>query len=58
MFYFKLTETLQCVCVSAIKICAVTCDFQQCGILTSVISDEPGSLLLSLETSNGVQSVA
>ena len=23
------------------KICAVTCDFQQCGILTSVDSDEP-----------------
>ena len=22
-------------------ICAVTCDFQQCGILTSVDSDEP-----------------
>ena len=32
---------------------------QQCGILTrlSVDSDEPGSLLLSLETPNAVQSV-
>ena len=36
----------------------MTCDFQQCGILTSVDSDEPVQLLLGLETSNGVQSVA
>ena len=35
----------------------VICDFQQCGILTSVDSDEPSSLLLSLETPNNVQSV-
>ena len=40
------------------NILATTCDFQQCGILTSVDSDEPCSLLLSLETPNGVQSVA
>ena len=32
-------------------------DFQQCGILTSVDSDEPVSLLLSLDTPNNVQSV-
>ena len=32
--------------------------FQQYGILTSVDSDEPGQLLLSLETPNDVQSVA
>ena len=37
---------------------AVTCDFQQCDILTFVDLDEPCSLLLSLETPNGVQSVA
>ena len=30
----------------------------QCGILTSVDSDEPVQPLLSLETPNGVQSVA
>ena len=36
----------------------VSCDFQQRGILTSVDSDEPCSLLLSLETQNDVQSVA
>ena len=37
---------------------ATTCDFQQCGILTSVDSEEPCSLLLNLETPNDVQSVA
>ena len=38
---------------------SLTCDFQQCGILTSVDSDEPQcSLLLSLETPNDVWSVA
>ena len=36
----------------------MTCDFQQCGILTSVDSDEPVQPLLSLETPNGDQSVA
>ena len=36
----------------------MTCDLQQCGILTSVDSDEPMSLLLSLETPDDVQSVA
>ena len=37
---------------------AVTCDFQQCGILTSVDTDEPLQPPLSLETPNCVQSVA
>ena len=32
--------------------------FQQCGILTSVDSDKPVQLPLSLETPNAVQSVA
>ena len=36
----------------------VTCDFQQCGILTSVDSDEPVQPPLSLEAPNGVQSIA
>ena len=36
----------------------MTCDFQQCGILTSVDSDEPAQCLLSLETPKDVQSVA
>ena len=35
----------------------MTCDFQQFGVLTSVDSDESVQLL-SLETPNGVQSVA
>ena len=35
---------------------AATCDFKQFGILTSVGSDEPESLLLSLETPNDVWS--
>ena len=37
---------------------SMTCDFQQCGILTSVDSDEPVRLNLSLETQNTVLSVA
>ena len=37
---------------------ATACDFQLCGILTSVDSDEPVKPLLSLETPSGVQSVA
>ena len=37
---------------------AVICDFQQCGTLTSVDSEEPCSLLLSFETPNDVQLVA
>ena len=36
----------------------MTCGFQQCGILTSVDSDEPVRPPLSLETPNDVQSVA
>ena len=43
------------------KILAVTGDFQQCDILTWIHSDEPVcccSLILNLETSNAVQSVA
>ena len=35
----------------------MTCDFQQCGILTIVDSDEPVQPPLSLETPNDVQSV-
>ena len=34
------------------------CDFHQCGILTSVDSDEPVQTLLRLETPNDVRSVA
>ena len=37
---------------------AVTCDFKQCGILTSVDSDDPVKPPVSLETPNDVQSVA
>ena len=37
---------------------AMTCDFQQCGILTSVDSDKPVQPLLVLETPNDIQSVA
>ena len=37
---------------------AMTCDFQQGGILTSVDSDEPVQPPLSLETSNYVWPVA
>ena len=36
----------------------MTCDFQQCGILTSADSDEPVQPLLSLETQNDVHEVA
>ena len=36
----------------------VTCDFQQFDILISVDLDEPVQSPLSLETPNGVQSVA
>ena len=38
--FFKLVRTLD---VNSVQINnrAVTCDFQQCGILTSVYSDEP-----------------
>ena len=36
----------------------MTCDFQQCGNLTSVDSDEPVQLLLCLDTRNDVGSVA
>ena len=43
------------------RIWAATHDFQQCGILTSVDSDEPlkpPMKLRALDTPNGVQSVA
>ena len=43
---------------SCILIGAVTCNFQQCGILTSVDTDEPVQPPLSYETSNNVPSVA
>ena len=36
----------------------MTCDFQQCGILTSVDSDEPVKPPFKLKTPNDVQSVA
>ena len=36
----------------------MTCDFQQCGILTSVDSDEHVQSPLSLETPNDVRPVA
>ena len=36
----------------------MTCDFQQCDILTSVDSDEPVRPPFKLETPNSVQSVA
>ena len=35
-----------------------TCNFQQCSILINVDSDEPVQPLLSLETPNGVHSLA
>ena len=42
-----------------IQIGAVTCDFQQCGILTTVDSDESVQPpTLGLEIPNGFQSVA
>ena len=37
---------------------AMTCDFQQCGILTSVDSDKHVQPRLSLDTPNDIQSVA
>ena len=37
---------------------ATTYDFQQCGILTSVDSDKSVQPPFSLETPNGVQSIA
>ena len=36
----------------------MSCEFQQCGILTSVDSDELCSLLLGLATPNDIRSVA
>ena len=36
----------------------MTCDFQQCGILTSVDSDKPVKPPLSLETPNDARSAA
>ena len=40
------------------KTLALTCAFQQCGILTSVTQTSLCSLLLSLATRNAVRSVA
>ena len=37
---------------------AVTCDFQKCGILTSVDSDKPVQHPFKLRNSNDVQSIA
>ena len=53
-----LNYTKQCRHKFEPTIWAVAWDFQQLDILTSVDSDEPVQLLLSLETPNGVQSVA
>ena len=36
----------------------MTCDFQQCGILTSVDTDQPVQPPFSLETPNAVPSEA
>ena len=36
----------------------MTCDFQQCNILTSVDSDEPVQPPFTVRAANGVQSVA
>ena len=36
----------------------MTCDFQQCGILTGIESDEPVQPPFKLEIPNCVQSVA
>ena len=36
----------------------MTCDFQQCGSLTSVDSDEPVQPPLSLEAPKDIQSIA
>ena len=36
----------------------MTCDFQQCSILTSVDPDEPMQSLFTVKAENGVQSVA
>ena len=36
----------------------MTCDFQQCNILTSVDSDEPVQPPFKVRTANGVKSVA
>ena len=36
----------------------MTCDFQQCGILTCVYLDQPVQPPLKIETPNNVQSVA
>ena len=39
---FKLKESVQpCRNYIPVSTCATTCDFQQCGVLTSVDSDEP-----------------
>ena len=36
----------------------MTCDFQQCSILTSVDSDEPVQHAFTVRAANGIQSVA
>ena len=48
----------KCLSTTPQRLLAATCDFQQCGILTSVDSDYLCSLLLSLKTPNVVRSVA
>ena len=56
-FMAYLLEVVKGFVVVVMLYWAVTRDFQQCGILTSVDSYEH-NLLLSLESPNGVQSVA
>ena len=54
-FSVETSSHLDSQSITMLCILAMACDFQQCGILTSVGSGEP---LLSLEAPNGVQSVA
>ena len=61
LFPIKTYNTIQyynCIVLYYQNIWAVTCDFQQCGILTSVDPDKPVQPPSSLETPNYVQSVA
>ena len=43
--------TIQIICLSSKHIVAATYDFQQCGFLTSVDSDEPVQPLVKLRNS-------
>ena len=52
------TGSLNSVMQSGIDKLAATCDCQQCGILTSVVSREPVQSPFKLKTPHYVQSVA